>query len=76
MVLNLTLKCLVAKNYLRGWIVVQKRLDGTVVFHRNRSDYKNGFGNAKIPEQASGRFGFDRRKTLIATLLAPRTTCL
>ena len=28
-----------------GWIVVQKRLDGTVDFHRNWSDYKNGFGN-------------------------------
>ncbi|KXJ77518.1 hypothetical protein RP20_CCG007376 [Aedes albopictus] len=28
-----------------GWIVVQQRLDGSVNFHRNWTDYQNGFGN-------------------------------
>ena len=28
-----------------GWIVIQKRFDGTIDFHRSWSDYKNGFGN-------------------------------
>ena len=47
MVLDLTLKCFCDQETAGGgWIVVQRRLDGTVDFYRNWFDYReHGFGN-------------------------------
>lgn len=44
------------KNAGGGWTVVQRRLDGSLGFDRNWSDYRNGFGNL------DGEFWFGMEK--------------
>lgn len=47
-----------------GWTVIQKRINGTVDFYRNWSEYKNGFGDI------NGEFfiGMDKLNALTTTL--------
>ena len=44
------------KNAGGGWTVVQRRLDGSLGFDHNWSDYRNGFGNL------DGEFWFGMEK--------------